>query len=181
MRRTTLSGFSLIELIAVVALVGMLSIASASILISTQTRSIKTSTTTQVRQEGEIALDTIAYALRSAKGIETNQFGETCSAGMQALRFRNAANEVVELYEDENGRIASNSGTVITQEPAQYLTSDRFTLNDTLRFSCSPASGRSGALVTVEFTLQVPNLAQAPPEQQVTQGFRTQVYVRTYR
>lgn len=181
MKRRHIQGFSLIELIAVVALVGMLSIASASILVSTQLRSVKTSVTTQARQEGEIALDTIAYSLRSAKSIETNQFGDTCAAGMNALRFRNASGDLIELYEDAEGRIASNSGTVITNPPAQFLTSDRFTLNDSLQFNCSPASGRSGALVTVQFTLEVPNLAQAPAEQRVSQGFRTQVYVRAYR
>ena len=114
MKKINRTGFSLIELLTVVTITGVISLVSVAVLINTQIRGTKTSTIAKVRQEGEYVNEELSYLLRNAKYLLPNQDGQTCVQDMTAIKVLTNNDLVVEIYTDDEGRIASQAGQWVT-------------------------------------------------------------------
>lgn len=174
------TGFTIIELITVVTITAIISIVSVSVLVNSQVRGTRSTTINRVRSEGAFILDRLAFTLRNARYLEENQNGETCQGAMDAIRVRTAEGGLIEVYSTEDFRIASNSGEVITDPPASYLSSQSIRV-DGLSFSCEQSPAQSGALVDINLTISTGNPDTLAPESYYQETFSTQVYVRSYQ
>lgn len=178
--KTSYVGFTIIELITVVTITAIISIVSVSVLVNSQVRGTRATTINRVRSEGAFILDRTSFLLRNARYLEQNQDGEICQPGMQAIRLRTAEGGVVELYTTDDSRVASNSGTVISNPPASYLSSQSIQV-DSLIFSCEQTPEQSGAIITINLTISTGNPDTLSPESYYQETFTTQVYVRSYQ
>lgn len=174
-----LAGFSLIELITVVAITAIVSLVSVNVLVTSQLRSTRANTISQVRREGDFALQELTFLLRNAKYLTANQFQQVCQDDMNAIRVVDQNGGTVEIYLDVD-RIASNSGTVITEEPASYLTSPAVVVTG-LGFSCRREPSERGAFVEVEYMVQSGDPENLSPESYYAQEYTGNIYVRSYQ
>lgn len=179
MKYTAKHGFTLIELITVIGLTAVMSVAAVAVLVNSQIRGAKGKAITEVRQEGIFILDQITYLLRNARYVLPNQYGSTCQNGMTAIRLEMGDDGVAEIYLASNDRIASNSGTVITTPPAAYLSGEAVRVVN-FSFRCSQAAAQAGALVQVNVTVDNGDPATKPAETYYTEDFTTQVHIRSY-
>lgn len=175
------AGFSLIELITVVSITAIVSLVSVSVLINSQLRNTKASTISKVREEGEFAVREMSYLLRNARYILPNQFGQTCSENMGAIRVALGDGNIIELYTDASSRIASNSGSLITTPPASYITTTSVKMKDALSFSCRQEPYQGGALIDFSFTLASGDEDVVSQDSFYEQQFSSRVYVRSYQ
>jgi prepilin-type N-terminal cleavage/methylation domain-containing protein len=170
------AGFSMIELIAVITIIGMVSVVGVSVLLTSQVRGTRATSVSRVRQQGQYTLSTLSFLLRNAQYLTVNQTGATCSPGMIALSWRNPDDGIQEVYL-HNGQLASNSGTVITDPPAGYLTTTGVTLSD-VSFDCQQVDTANGALITFHFTVTAGTVTGAN-ESYYAQTFSGSAYVRS--
>lgn len=166
----------MIELIAVITVIGLISVVGVSTLITAQVRGTRASVVALVRQEGNFAAGTIGYWLRNAVYLVPNRDGVTCASGMTALRWRNPDDGQQEIALDSD-RLASNSGIVVTDPPAGYVTTNQVVVTN-LGFDCQQTAGEIGALVTFHFTVTAGSQSGAS-EAYYTQDFTSSAYVRS--
>jgi prepilin-type N-terminal cleavage/methylation domain-containing protein len=137
------SGFSLIELIVVIGLLSLLTLAISSIMLTSVITSTRIRTTTKVKQAGNYALGQIQSMIRNAKTVT-----ECDSSGyaIEIVGSDGGSTRLLSEIDSVSGitRIASNSGT--------YLTPATTTVNGFV-LTCSP-SDTEPTLVKVSFDLQ---------------------------
>lgn len=173
------AGFSLIELITVVAITAIVSLVSVNVLVTSQLRSTRANIISQVRREGDFAMQEITFLLRNAKYITANQFQQVCQDDMNAIRVVDQNGGTVELYLDVD-RIASNSGDTVSEDPASYFTSPAVMVTG-LRFSCRQEPSERGAFVEVEYTVESGSEEELSTESYYAQEYAGNVYVRSYQ
>lgn len=144
-KRFTLSspkGFSLIELIVVIGLISLLTLAISSIMLTSVITSTRIRTTTKVKQAGNYALTQIQGMIRNTKSVTL------CDSTAHSLEIVGTDGGTTTIFStlDDDGvdRIASGSATYLT--PATINVTS-FTL------TCSP-SDTEPKLVKVSFDLQ---------------------------
>lgn len=175
------AGFSLIELISVVSITAIVSLVSVAVLVNTQIRGTKTTTITKVRQEGEYVSEEVAYLLRNAKYLLQNRDGQTCSQSMSSIRVLSKDDLIVEIFTDDNNRIASQAGGIISDEPSSYFTSPAVHTASAIQFDCVQEPYQKGALVDFAFTLSTGDRSVLSNESYYEQAFKNRVYVRSYQ
>jgi len=151
------AGFSLIELLAVVAISAILSVVTVQLAVSSQLRSSQSDSVSKVRQEGDFLLDQLSYSIRNARSV-------TC-VGTDRLDVAMKNNTSI-IYQLDEMQLASNSA---------YLNSTSVEMTDLL-FTCTENDASPGVLVNISFTLT--NRATAPPS---VQDFTTNVYLRSFQ
>jgi len=156
-RAITQAGYTLIELLTVIAITGILSLAAVQILLQGQLRSSQAEGITKIRQEGNFVLDTITYELRNS--LEAN-----CPSAEQ-LNVTTENGQVIQYTLSDNA-IASDGANLTTQDVAVQ----------SVNFVCESPSTTAGTLVRVNFVLTTPELAQTITD--FSQDFSTSVYVR---
>lgn len=174
-------GFSLIELLTVVSITAIISLVSVAVLINTQIRGTKTSTIAKVRQEGEYVSEEISYLIRNAKYLLPNQSGQTCAEDMSAIKVLTKDDLVVEIYTDEDGRIASQAGDIVANTASSYLTSSGVKLISAITFNCVQEPYQKGALIDFTFTLATGDKSVLSKESYYEQIFANRVYMRSYQ
>jgi prepilin-type N-terminal cleavage/methylation domain-containing protein len=174
-------GFSLIELLTVVSITAIISLVSVAVLINTQIRGTKTSTIAKVRQEGEYVNEEISFVLRNAKYLLPNQDGQTCNEDMTAIKVLTKEDLVVEIYTDDDGRIASQAGGLVAEDASAYLTSSGVKLISALTFHCTQEPYQKGALIDFTFTLATGDKSVLSKESYYEQVFTNSVYMRSYQ
>ncbi len=173
------AGFSLIELITVVAITAIISLVSVNVLVTSQIRSTRANTISQVRREGDFILSSITYLLRNARYLEANQFSQVCINQMTAIRVVDQNGGTVEIYLDQE-RVASNSGTLLTDPPAAYLSSPTVEVTG-LTFDCQQDPAAHGAYLNVYFKVASGNKEDLSPEAYYAQEFTGNIYVRSHQ
>lgn len=151
-------GYTLVELLAVVAITSILSLAAVQILLQGQLRSSQAEAIAKVRQEGYFVLDRISHELRNGLDADCpalNQLIVTSSAG-QTISF-------------------SQNGTAIASD-SSLLTTENVAVQEVI-FTCEASTSTAGTLVNVNFSLTTPELLQTTPD--FSQRFATSVYVRS--
>jgi prepilin-type N-terminal cleavage/methylation domain-containing protein len=171
-------GFTLIEVIVVVALSVMITLAATSLFMTTLRASNKKVMISRVKDEGDYALSQMEFLLRNAVKLvadPSNPAAPVCSSGSTSISFKSADGGTTTLYAT-NGTgsvIASKSATLANPV---YLTSDAVTLTN-LAFTCQQSVGSTGTYVKVSFTLQKDSTEFNEP-QPTTQDFATSVSIR---
>jgi len=151
------AGFSLIELLAVVAITAILSVVTVQLAVSSQLRSSQSDAVSKIRQEGDFLLDQMSYSIRNARSV--------ICRGTQRLDVGMKNNNTI-IYQLDETQLSSNSA---------YLNSSSIEMSDLL-FTCTENDASPGVLVNISFTLT--NRATSPPS---VQGFSTNVYLRSFQ
>lgn len=131
-------GFSLIELIVVVGLTSLLLLSISSMLLLTMTSVERSRISTNTKQVGNDALDSISQKIRNAKSITL------CDSTNNVVTLTNLNGNTTSLFLDTNARIASNSGSYLTSENTQ---TDNFIID------CLPSSA-DPTLIKISFDLK---------------------------
>lgn len=154
MNREARKGFTLIEILVSIGILAIIATLIAQVLFTTVHVNKKTEVLTDIKRDGNFALDVIGRMVRSAKSITTS-----CSP--KELYITNPDNNVTTIACVSDGgaaRIASESSVL----PTAYLSSGNLTLSasggvdcidSTLAFSCPPADGSIQNQVIITFTL----------------------------
>lgn len=150
------AGFSLIELLAVVAITAILSVVTVQLAVNSQLRGAQSEAVTKLRQEGDFILDQMSYAVRNARSV-------SC-VGLDRLDVTNKENSTT-IYRLEETQLLANESP---------LSSSGLEMS-ALSFLCTENDASPGVLVNIEFSLI--NRSISPP---LEQDFRSNVYVRSY-
>jgi len=144
------NGFTLLEIIISVGILAIVGTLIAQVLFTTTHVNKKTEILTDIKQDGNFALDVIGRMVRSAKTIDKCTGGE-----LQITNPNNNQTTFKCFFDGTTARIASESAS----HPRVYLTSGNVTLissssdcNKTIMFACLPAVAPYNQ-VTVTFTL----------------------------
>lgn len=129
-------GFSLIELVVVITLLGLLTLAISSTMLMSVMSSNRIKTTTAVKQAGGYAISQIQSMLRNARSV-------TCSSSPTSVNFQNIDGGTTTILL-ESSRIASNSGIYLT--PANSIVSS-------FALTCLP-DNTTPTLVKISFDLK---------------------------
>lgn len=135
------SGFSLIELTVVVGLLGVLTLAISTIMLTSILTSNRIRTTTKVKQAGAYTLTQIQSLLRSSKAVA---LCDSSDASISVIGQDGGVTQIAQQIDGGTTRIASGSGLYLT--PADVRV-ESFTLN------CTP-SDAAPTLVKVSFDLR---------------------------
>lgn len=135
-------GFSLIELIVVIGLLGLLTLAISSMMLTSVITSTRIRTTTKIKQAGNYALGQIQGMIRNTKIFS---FCDSQSGSLEIINPDGGTTTIFSTL-DQNGtpRIASNS--------AIYLTPATIDVTNFV-LTCAP-SDTEPTLVKVAFDLQ---------------------------
>jgi prepilin-type N-terminal cleavage/methylation domain-containing protein len=163
-------GFSIVELLVVIALLTVITVVATSILYTSLGSSTKASGLEIVKQNGDQAIQFLERRIREAKEVSCVDLGggnwelQVTDRNYVVTNFRT-------VYDSTNGvnRLAYGGST--------YLTSAE--LNATA-FSCAVISAGVGDpdVVAVSFTLQMSPGGR--PSEAVVETFRTRTSLRTY-
>lgn len=149
-------GFSLIELLAVVAITAILSVVTVQLAVNSQLRGAQSEAVAKIRQEGDFLLDQMGFMIRNARSV-------SC-IGTDRLDVATKENSTV-IYRLQDTQLMANS---------DVLTSSGVEVSD-LSFLCTENDASPGVLVTIAFSLT--NRATSPPLQQ---AFGANVYLRSF-
>jgi len=150
------AGFSLIELLAVVAITAILSVVTIQIIVSGQLRGSQSEGVSGLRQEADFVMDQLGYTIRNARSV-------SCASATE-LEVKTKNNTTI-VYTLDGTRLASNSA---------FLTSTGIELSG-LSFLCTSNDSTPGMLVDISFVLT--NRFVSPP---FSQPFHTTVYLRSF-
>lgn len=150
------SGFSLIELLAVVAITAILSVVTVQLAVNSQLRGAQSEAVAKMRQEGDFLLDQMGFMIRNARSV-------SC-IGTDRLDVATKENSTV-IYRLQDTQLMANS---------DVLTSSGVEVSD-LSFLCTENDASPGVLVTIAFSLT--NRATSPP---LKQAFGENVYLRSF-
>lgn len=145
--RTNL-GFSLIELLTVVAIASILSITAVQILLQSQVRGTQAEAIAKLRQEGDSLLNQLTYTIRNADHVSCQNGG---SELVVESRYGTQA-----TYSLEGTQLASN-GAALTTGDVEV---------ENLLFTCRDDPSSGVTLVRYQFDMLSPQLSES------VEGFR---------
>jgi prepilin-type N-terminal cleavage/methylation domain-containing protein len=137
------NGFTLIELIVVIGLLGLLSVAISSIMLTSLVSSSSVRSATKVKQAGTYVLGQVQNLIRNAKEVVICESGATPPL-ITIVNPDGGQTTLTSESDGTNTRIASNSGN--------YLTPPSLAVSNYL-LSCNP-SDTDPTLVNFSFDLE---------------------------
>lgn len=172
MKNKTLSvnGYTLIELMVMVALLSLVMIAMVSLFLTMLKAGGKASALARIKEEGDYAIQTMERQIRNADSIDTSTF-DCVSATTNNLVTSTAditgiGVPTVRTYDLAGMRIRVNDGT------DKLLTSTEVVITR-LDFTCADGSFFSGPVVRISFDIEDSDLSD------VTETFSTTVIMRS--
>lgn len=161
------SGFTMIEMIVVVSILGLVAVMTSGFLLVSLTAAGKAEVVKEVRQNGN-------YALSVMEGMILNSRGIGCTAGQntQTVEVTDANGIVTSFICDENEdkkKISSVSGQTVDLTSSGVMVSN-------CRFQCEDTPGLP-VKVHLEFTVQKGG-EDARPSEQASLDFKTEVIPR---
>lgn len=155
-------GFTLLELLVVVSLLGLMLISVTGLLGSIFSGSGKSQALQAVKQNGQFALSTMERTTRRAKNLTT------CAGGTLTVVVPETVGDVTYTFD--------RSGDTLRRNGVNLVSSDvRVT-----GFSCSLTQPASGNPAVAKITLTLDKPSQTLDQQAVAQTFETTVTLRTY-
>jgi len=159
------AGFTLLELIMVVALTAMISVGVTHSFVTTLRGSNHATQLSYVKEEGDYAITTFERAIRNSKSVIT------CTPSMSELRVQDFSIPPNTFrYFLMAGRLRIDE-TIAGVTTTRTLTSDRVTISN-LAFNCIRAGARSGDVVTISFAIRGPGITN--------ETFSTKVMLRNF-
>lgn len=177
--RNQQSGFSLLELLIVGALLAIIFISVSGLMMSSLTGSIRTSMWQELRTEGSYAMTQMAFLIRNSNGIIIDGAAATvCDGTPQALLQFDNPDDTKSLL-----TVNSNNVSLLTIADDQVfgfspststipLLSEGFLLQDPNIFTCSSTAEQP--YVKITFSLTKPSATLGD----ITQDFRRTVILR---
>ncbi|PWU22890.1 hypothetical protein C5B42_04880 [Candidatus Cerribacteria bacterium 'Amazon FNV 2010 28 9'] len=168
-------GYTLIELIVVVAITILLLVTVISMFYTAFVSGGKTTATEAVKEAGQYAMSQMEFFIENAHRLVPNADATTCAVGMSSLGLQNQDLGTTIFQSETVGndvRLASNSGT--------YLTPSGMSVTSGPTFSCTQPADSSPATITISFTLQKGVVGVDKARDIVTIPFQSQVTLRNY-
>ena len=160
-------GFTLVETMVVVALLGIVGIMAVNVFFTSLRGSAKAEILKEVKQNGDFAISAMGGMIRNARDI-TSQCDNSPQPSL--IVVNPDYSETTFLCDLTAGQIASNSG---------FLTSDKLMIADSdCSFICTP-QGRGQKKIDIKFSLSQEGLSLRP-EDKASLTFQTTVYTRSY-
>jgi len=173
-KKTIKSGFTLIELIVVIAILVVISTISLNILITILRGSLKAEITKDVKQSGDYALNILTRMIRNAHSIES-----TCSGSSTSITIKNPDGGQSQFLCDLTNNYVSSTSAHLSPTPVpQPLTGQDFTLSN-CSFNCQQTTGNP-PVITVDFTLGKNTETFTRAEEKIEIDFHTKVALRSY-
>ncbi len=165
-------GYTLIETLIVFGIIGLVSVFGLNILTTILRGNSKTAVTTEIKQNGNYALDIMSYFVRNALSVES------CTSSSLSLRQWDNSIVTFSLLPKVdaisgrlNARIASNS-SVLTNADANNGVSI-----SGLSFTCT---NTTPPVVSISFQIAQSAFLPDRPELKGSVNFQTNVSLRTY-
>ncbi|MBI3384757.1 type II secretion system protein [Candidatus Gottesmanbacteria bacterium] len=165
-------GYTLIEILIVFSIIGLVSVFGLNFLTTILRGNSKTAVTTEIKQNGNYALDIISYFIRNALSIDN------CSASSLSLRqWDNSIVTFLLLPQVDavssrlNARIASNSSVLTNADATNGVSVSG------LSFTCT---NTSPPVVSIGFQVSQSAFLPDRPELKGMVNFQTSVSLRTY-
>lgn len=172
------SGFSLVELLVGVGIVGIIGVLVVQVFFSTLRSNSKTEIRKEVKQNGDLALETMARLIQGAREVNSSCSSSGTTTTELVLVDTNGETMTFGCILDGSvTRLASTSGTV-----SEYLTSKSVSLggsacaNSTISFTCRGVGG-APPRITISFTLSQVGQAGSQFEQS-SSSFQSSVSLR---
>ena len=165
------AGFSLIEMIIVVSILGLIAVISSGFLLVSLMASNKAEATKEVRQNGN-------YALSVIEGLILNSTSVGCTGvSNEEIWTKDLENNLATvIFDSASKRIASFSGS-LGVATSTYLTGSNVTVSDCI-FTCVQDPGRP-AKVVINFAVSKGGSGARPSEKASLQ-FQTTVVTKNY-
>ena len=161
-------GFTLVELLAVVVITAMMSVVAVSIFLNTQIRGNKARSVSAVTQQGSFLVDQVNFIIRSAKSLQPNSEGVTCSPAMSSLTLE--THDMTRITLSLSDSALASDGAALSSPEVRV---------ENLNFACSQTAGQPGALIQYSFSLSVGGVTESA-DNTFTQDFSSQVSLRSY-
>lgn len=172
------SGFTLLEMVVSLAIVALVSTVLSQVFIATLRTNTKTELLKDVKQTGEIALETMVRQIQNAKSVTTTcDYAGTTSQSITLINADNGETTLACVLDGTTTRLASTSA-----QGTQYLTTPNVTMGGTtcptssLEFICKGGAGVSSS-VTISFRLAQSGVAIGAFEQS-SESFQTTASMR---
>lgn len=168
------AGFTLVEIMVGVVILGIVTLIINSILISVFKGTRKTEIVREVKQNGDYALTVMEVKIRQAKWIAS-----VCdTGGSTSLKIQNIDGTFTNFATSGTQVLQENFETDgITLIDSANLTSSDLTIASTLIFICDVQPGKD-TKITINFTLR-PTVTGAQ-DTQSTQNFSSVFYMQNY-
>ncbi len=147
-------GFTLLEMVVSLAIIAIVSLVLSQVFISTLRTNTKTEILKDMKQNGDLALETMVRMIQNAKSVSTTcNVAGTSSSAVTIVNEDSGETTFTCLLDGTVTRLASTSA-----EGNIYLTSDNVTLGgatcaaSTLLFTCFGSAGVPSS-ITVSFQL----------------------------
>jgi prepilin-type N-terminal cleavage/methylation domain-containing protein len=175
-------GFSLIELLVALGILGIVVTVTVSTFLVVLTRSAKVRVESLVENEANYALTMMEGIIRGANEIVLNTGGQTCEPGMDYLRISDPPGTAwdgwVEFSCYEEGLVTGYIGLLVEAGVQRRLTSPRLRL-DSCRFDCVSGGFNAPGRVTISFSMSQAE-ASTRPEERASISFQTVATMRNF-
>ena len=169
------NGFTLIEIMVVVVILGVLAVVGSGAFFSILRGSVKTRMLQTVKQNGDYAISVMERMVRNARRIEEidGQHIKIKNPDGGTTTFRCCGGSPNFLIASESGTLTCESARLTSSEVKVENCGSVFTLVDLGQPEIRPA------VVKINFNLS-PEVSSTRPEEQATVNFQTTVTLRNY-
>jgi prepilin-type N-terminal cleavage/methylation domain-containing protein len=160
------TGFTLIEVLVVTSLTVMIMLTASALFMTFLISGAKTANLQLIKQEGDHAMNQMAFLLRNAIALHPNAAvpPQTCASNMTQIVLESLDGGITTLgsandtTDNDATKLASSSAT-----QSQFLTSSAVQIVEGPTFDCTDVADGTGSYVTISFKLRkgTPNLDQA--------------------
>lgn len=166
------NGYTLIELVVVIALTAILLFTATSLFYTTILAGGKTVSAEAVKQAGQVAIEQMSFLIRNARKLSPDT-ATGCVSSAQTLTIQNQDGSTT-LFSGVsvlggNVRLASNSA---------YLTPSTMTVKSGPTFTCAQQNDGGPPTITIDFTLQKGIVGVDKSRDIVSIPFQTRVTLR---
>ncbi len=167
--RRRINGYTLVELLVVVAILGTVGFIATQIFFTVLQSTAKADLTREVKQNGDYALSVMEKMIRNA--ISLDSVVNPCPfTNRNSLQITNSGNPLTTTTFSLSGNQIASTGGMLTNAKVRA---------NNLFFTCTKTAGKPD-LIMISFTLTQANTSATRPEEKASINFQTTVSLRNY-